>query len=67
VTAARNYGLCTLFVTPMALLIVGLGSTVGPEIGVSRVLDTAVGVVIGILVAAVTVSVTDRAHLTLPA
>lgn len=67
VMAARNYGLCTLFVTPMALLVVGLGSTVGPEIGVSRVLDTVVGVVIGILVAAVTVSVTDRAHLTLPA
>ncbi|MGW0044240.1 FUSC family protein [Rhodococcus sp. NPDC003348] len=63
VTATRNYALCSLFVTPMALLVVGLGATVDPGVGVSRVLDTLVGVVVGVVVAAVTISRTDRAHL----
>ncbi|MGW4480758.1 FUSC family protein [Rhodococcus triatomae] len=63
VAAARNYGLCTMFVTPMALLIVGLGTVVGPEIGIGRVLVTVVGVVVGIVVAAVTLGAEDRAHL----
>jgi hypothetical protein len=63
VAAARNYGLCTVFVTPMALLIVGLGTSVGPEIGIGRVLVTVVGVAVGIVVAAVTLGTTDRAHL----
>ncbi|GAA4474116.1 FUSC family protein [Rhodococcus olei] len=63
ITATRNYALCSLFVTPMALLVVGLGTAVGPEIGLSRVLDNLIGVVVGVVVAAVTVSVKDRMHL----
>ncbi|MFF0814481.1 FUSC family protein [Rhodococcus sp. NPDC003318] len=63
VMAPRNYALCSIFVTPMALLVVGLGATVDPAIGVSRVLDTLVGVVVGVVVAAVTISRSDRTHL----
>lgn len=63
VMAVRNYTLCSIFVTPMALLVVGLGATVEPGIGVSRVLDTLVGVVVGVVVAAVTISRADRSHL----
>ena len=62
VTATRSYALCSLAVTPMALLVVGLGVQVGPEIGLSRVGDTLIGVVVGVVIAAVTVSVSDRAH-----
>lgn len=63
VAATRSYALCSLAVTPMALLVVGLGAPVGPEIGLNRVLDTLIGVVVGVVVAAVTVSTTDRGHL----
>ncbi|TQF73338.1 FUSC family protein [Rhodococcus spelaei] len=62
-TAARNYALTSLAVTPMALLMVGLGSDISPEIGVSRVVDTLVGVAVGVIVAAVTISRSDRQHL----
>ncbi|MFD4292530.1 FUSC family protein [Rhodococcus sp. NPDC058505] len=63
VTATRNYALCSLFVTPMALLVIGLGATVDTGTAVSRVVDTLVGVVVGVIVAAVTISRADRAHL----
>ncbi|MGY0498458.1 FUSC family protein [Nocardia sp. FBN12] len=61
--AARNYALTSLAVTPMALLVVGLGAHISPEIGVSRIVDTLIGVTIGVIVAAVTISRSDRQHL----
>jgi uncharacterized membrane protein YccC len=61
--ATRNYALTSLAVTPMALLMVGLGSNISPEIGVSRVADTLIGVAVGVVVAAVTISRSDRQHL----
>ncbi|MFE3291263.1 FUSC family protein [Rhodococcus sp. NPDC059234] len=62
-SAARNYALTSLSVTPMALLMVGLGTNISPEIGVSRVVDTLIGVALGVIVAAVTISRSDRQHL----
>ncbi|MFC9790515.1 FUSC family protein [Rhodococcus sp. NPDC127528] len=62
-TAARNYALTSLSVTPMALLMVGLGTNLAPDIGVSRVVDTLIGVAVGVTVAAVTISRSDRQHL----
>ncbi|MFC9872545.1 FUSC family protein [Nocardia salmonicida] len=61
--ATRNYALTSLSVTPMALLMVGLGVHLSPEIGVSRIVDTLIGVTVGVVVAAVTISRTDRQHL----
>ncbi|MFD3745447.1 FUSC family protein [Nocardia sp. NPDC058633] len=62
-TATRNYALTSLSVTPMALLMVGLGVHISPEIGVSRIVDTLIGVMVGVVVAAVTISHSDRQHL----
>lgn len=59
----RNYTLTTIAVTPMALIMTGLGSHLGPEAAMTRVADTLVGVVIGVLVAAVSISLADKAHL----
>ncbi|WP_427018733.1 FUSC family protein [Pseudarthrobacter sp. P1] len=67
ILVVRNYILCTLAVTPMALLMTGLGSQLGPNAALSRMADTLVGVVLGVLVCAVTVSRTDRHHARLPA
>lgn len=50
----KNYALTSLAVTPMALLMVGLGTPITPDIAVPRVLDTLVGVVVGVVVAAFT-------------
>ncbi|MFI6219232.1 FUSC family protein [Nocardia salmonicida] len=61
--ATRNYALTSLSVTPMALLMVGLGAHLSPEIGISRIVDTLIGVTVGVVVAAVTISRTDRQHL----
>ncbi|QKT09570.1 FUSC family protein [Rhodococcus sp. W8901] len=58
-----NYGLTTLAVTPMALLLIGFTSPISPDAGISRVVDTLIGVVIGVVIAAVTVSRADRHHL----
>ena len=57
-----NYTLTTIAVTPVALIITGLGSTLHPTAAISRVADTLVGVVIGTLVAAVSISFADRHH-----
>lgn len=59
----KNYTLTTIAVTPMALIMTGLGSQLGPEAAFSRVADTLVGVVIGVLVAAASISLADRHHL----
>ncbi len=61
--AARSYALTSLAVTPMALLMVGLGAHISPEIGVSRIVDTLIGVAVGVIVAAVTISRSDLQHL----
>lgn len=59
----KNYTLTTIAVTPMALIMTGLGSHLGPEAAFSRVADTLIGVVIGTLVAALSISMADRHHL----
>ncbi|PXW31386.1 UNVERIFIED_CONTAM: fusaric acid resistance family protein [Williamsia faeni] len=57
-----NYGLCSLAVTPMALLLTALGAGLTPDVALDRVLDTAVGVVLGIVVGALTIARHDTAH-----
>ncbi|PYI37161.1 FUSC family protein [Arthrobacter psychrolactophilus] len=59
----KNYTLTTIAVTPMALIMTGLGSHLGPDAALSRVADTLIGVVIGTLVAALSISLADRHHL----
>nr|WP_245819818.1 FUSC family protein [Rhodococcus yunnanensis] len=58
-----NYGLTSLAVTPMALLLTGLAGHLDPAVALSRVADTLIGVVIGIVVAAVTIEAADRLHM----
>ena len=58
-----NYALCSLAVTPMALLLTGLSAGLSPEAAVDRVLDTAIGIVVGIVVAALAVRGHDIAAL----
>lgn len=46
----RHYGLAMLTITPMALLMTSLGSTVDPAgVAASRALDTVLGAVVGVL------------------
>ncbi|MGA9873273.1 MAG: FUSC family protein, partial [Rhodococcus sp. (in: high G+C Gram-positive bacteria)] len=59
----RNYGLTSLAVTPTALLLTGLAGHLAPSVAVSRIVDTLIGVAIGIVVAAVTIESGDRHHL----
>ncbi|MEE2030591.1 FUSC family protein [Rhodococcus chondri] len=59
----RNYAFASVFVTTMALLLTGLGAKLGPDIAISRVADTLIGVVIGVIVAALTIAHGDRHHL----
>ncbi len=58
-----NYTLTTIAVTPMALVMTALGAHLGPGAAVSRVADTLVGVVLGVVVAALSISLADRHHL----
>src|SRR5699024_9102339 len=64
VTIARNYALATTAITPMALLMMGLSGALTPSMALSRVADTAVGVLIGVVLAALTIHPADRGHLT---
>jgi hypothetical protein len=59
----KNYTLTTIAVTPMALIMTGMGAHLSPDVAMSRVLDTLVGVVVGVIVAAVSISLADRHHL----
>lgn len=59
----KNYTLTAFAVTPVALIMTGLGTQLGPDAALSRVADTLVGVVLGVVVAAVTISYSDRHHL----
>ena len=60
----RNYAVASIFVTAMALLLTGIGEPLGADIALSRVGDTLIGVVVGVVVAAVTIHRDDRHHLT---
>jgi len=51
----RNYALASIAVTTVALLLTGLGEPVGAAVAAGRVIDTLIGVVAGVLVAALTV------------
>ncbi|WP_068160972.1 FUSC family protein [Rhodococcus phenolicus] len=59
----RNYALASIAVTAMSLLLTGLGEPIGPDIAISRVGDTLIGVVVGVIVAALTIARGDRHHL----
>ncbi|WP_125609689.1 FUSC family protein [Specibacter cremeus] len=63
VLVLSNYTLTTIVVTPMALLMTGIGAPLAPDAAMSRVADTLVGVVVGVLVAAASISLADRHHL----
>lgn len=59
----RNYALATTAITPMALLMLGLTGGLTTSMALSRVADTAVGVIIGVVIAALTILPGDRRHL----
>lgn len=63
IAATVNYALTSLAVTPMALLLTGLGAGLAPGAAVDRILDTVVGVVVGIAIGALTISGADSEHL----
>jgi hypothetical protein len=63
IASTVNYALTSMAVTPMALLLTGLGAGLAPSAALDRMLDTAVGVVTGIVVAAVTISGADAERL----
>jgi len=60
ITAPMNYAICSTAVTPMALLLTALGAGLTPAAAVDRVADTLIGIVVGIVVAALTLSATDH-------
>ncbi|MFW0795741.1 FUSC family protein [Gordonia sp. CPCC 205515] len=59
-----NYALCSMAVTPMALLLTALSAGLTPAAAVDRIADTLIGVVIGIVVAALTITRGDLRALT---
>lgn len=56
VWAPVNYAVTSLAVTPMAMLLIAVSAGLGPQAAIDRVADTLIGVVIGIVVAALSVS-----------
>ena len=58
----KNYALTSVAVTPMALVLIGLSAPIETSAALARVADTLIGVVIGVVVAAVTISRADRNH-----
>lgn len=67
IASTVNYALTSVAVTPMALLMTGLGAGLTPYAAVDRIFDTAVGVMIGIAIAALTISGVDVGRLRGPA
>ncbi len=63
IASTVNYALTSLAVTPMALLLTGLGAGLAPAVALDRVLDTGVGIVTGIVIAALTISGADAKKL----
>ncbi|SDU80325.1 FUSC family protein [Gordonia westfalica] len=62
-TVTRNYAVASTFVTAMALLLTTIGHPGGTDIAAARVGDTLVGVVVGVILAALTIRPDDRHHL----
>lgn len=60
--ATVNYGITSAVVTPMALLLTALSANLSPTAALDRVADTLIGVVIGIVVAAFTITRRELAH-----
>lgn len=60
-----NYGFGQIFVTPMALLMTYLAAsgTAGPDLAGERVIDTLIGALVGIVVAIILSTQSDRMHL----
>ncbi|MAU81214.1 MAG: FUSC family protein [Gordonia sp.] len=58
--APVNYAVTSLAVTPMALLLIAVSAGLSPQAAIDRVADTLIGVVLGIVVAAMTISVGDH-------
>lgn len=56
----KNYALTTLAITPMALLMTGLAGHLTPAVTISRIGDTLIGVLVGIVIAALTIERADR-------
>ncbi|MGC4962570.1 FUSC family protein [Gordonia sp. DT218] len=67
ITAPVNYAVASVAVTPMALLLTGLSADLPPSAALDRVTDTLIGVVIGIVVAALTITAPDVGRLRQPA
>jgi hypothetical protein len=63
IASTVNYALTSVAVTPMALLLTGLCAGLTPGAAVDRVLDTGVGIVVGIVIAALTISGADARNL----
>ena len=66
IASTVNYALTSLAVTPMALLMTSLGAGLLPEVAVDRVLDTGVGILTGIVIAAITISRAEADQLIMP-
>lgn len=60
VASTVNYAVTSLAVTPMALLLTGLGAGLSPDVALDRIADTAIGIVVGIVIAAVTISAAEH-------
>lgn len=58
--APVNYAIASTAVTPMALLLTALSAGLTPEAAIDRVADTLIGIVVGIVIAAVTITGTER-------
>lgn len=63
VASTVNYAVTSLAVTPMALLLTGLGAGLSPHIALDRIADTAIGIVVGVVIAAVTISSAEHQSL----
>lgn len=63
IASTVNYAVTSLAVTPMALLLTGLGAGLDPAVALDRVLDTAVGIAVEIVIAALTISGADAERL----
>jgi hypothetical protein len=66
IASTVNYALTSLAVTPMALLMTSLGAGLLPEVAIDRVLDTGVGILAGIVIAAITISRAEADQLIMP-
>lgn len=62
-TVLINYTLTSIAITPMALLLTGLATELEPSVAWIRIGDTAIGVFVGIAVAALTLERSDHGHL----